>query len=175
MSRCRQIQEEKKVTPLEKRIKTIEGQAAIRTIDWTIKELKKKRKRIVDWLETHGEKGVNYQGNDLPVMPDGAYTKEFEELWKIYPERNGMKREKLSAFKRYKGMKTSERAKLPVAVLNYAKSAEAERYARDMIRFLKPDFWTLWINPTESMLQNMKEFNNHAPKKSVVDDILKHA
>lgn len=83
------------------------------------------------------------------------YSLDFEIIWALYPARNGMKREKNASWKKFKKnfTKAEDIAELKKAIVNYSKSQEVkDGFARDMVRFLKPDFWMEWAHPTEAMM-----------------------
>lgn len=147
-------------------MKIIEGHARVKEIDETVAHLLAKRKRYTDWLEKHKDVKLPDLPAGKPEMTDEAYSEEFESLWKLYPSRNGVKAEKKAAFRKFKNLKKIDKDALKKAILNYAKGPDAKRgFARDMVRFLKEDYWPMWIHPSPAMLQNAKD-KSHEQKGS---------
>jgi hypothetical protein len=146
---------------MESREKLIQCQARIAEIDYQIKSLFERRKRLQDWLSVQKTKIAQ---KTMPFLEDPAkkkieYTKEFEKLWQEYPKRNGIRVEKKAAFNRFLKVPSEDLPKLRKAVENYARSKQAqEGKARDMFRFLKDDYWPAWEkNDNRSVKEIIKE------------------
>lgn len=74
----------------------------------------------------------------------------FDEFWKIYPKRNGKKKEKGVTMGKFKKFKPEEQERILKAATNYAASSDAaEGFAVDPKRFLAADRWKDWIEPEE--------------------------
>lgn len=136
----------------------------IAELDCIIAGLQKRRLKLSDELKA-------LDGPDHALIETReAYSPEFEELWKIYPSRNGIKVEKRAAYLRFKKIKTHELSHLKKAIENYAASDEARRgIVRDMMRFLKDDFWPQWINKTPDT------FTDGKTAKELAKEMLKNA
>lgn len=81
----------------------------------------------------------------MDKKPSGRreYTPAFEEWWKLYPARNGIKVGKPDAFKKF--LKIKDLEALTTATKAYASSKEVkEGYAKDGVRFLKEGVWEAW-------------------------------
>lgn len=147
-------------------VKIIEGEARIKEIDLLISQLQERRKVIADWLEN------KKSPKPEKIKPDQPYSDIFENLWILYPPRNGIKSEKRAAFNKFLKMKKYNLDNLKAACWNYARSQEAKRgYARDMVRFLKEDYWPQWIKPTEAMLQGSGAKLPTKSVGSIVDEV----
>lgn len=101
------------------------------------------------------EHEVNPRLNNGEVtVKERLSDKDFELLWKIYPQRHGKKVGKKECLDYFlQAISREEFPSLMVAVENYAVSKDAiEGYAKDPIRFLKKDRWKDWIEPPEKTL-----------------------
>lgn len=118
-------------------------------------------------------------GTPAPAKQKLEYSNEFETLWALYPARGGVKVEKEAAFRKFLKITCADHAALEKAIRNYSAGADVKRgVVRDMVRFLKPDFWTVWISPTAAMLQAAREVKTPAGQPSgstVVEEVLRHA
>lgn len=77
------------------------------------------------------------------------YTEEFEEWWKMYPPRHGMRQGKLEAFKVFVKLSNEKKEKLKVATENYINFLNGKDVnAKDPVRFLRNDkFIEEWFKP----------------------------
>ena len=125
--------------------KIIQGQARIAEIDLLIQNLTKRRKAIQDYLTRLGDKGTSTIED--PVLPKEAYSEAFEALWKLYSEATDRHAEKRKAFEKFKKIPSAEYPLIKKAIENYACGRECrDGFSRYFIRFLKDDFWPIWIN-----------------------------
>lgn len=141
-------------------LKIIKAQARIDFIDLMTAQLRETRQKLVKFIDD--------------LQNPTLLEEEFQKLWEIYPERHGMKRERKSALTRFKNMKGADRKLLSQAILNYRKCDEARRgFARDMVRFLKDDFWPAWLTPNEKMMAERKDPKNDKAKvDNLVNDVV---
>lgn len=129
----------------EKRIRCCQGNARIAEIDLMVKNLLARKKRIFDYLASLGDKRQETIAD--PVLPTEAYSEAFEELWKIYAKATDRHAEKRKAFDRFKKIPVNEYPLIRKAIDNYTQSRECrDGFSRYFVRFLKEDFWTVWIN-----------------------------
>ena len=138
-----------------------------------IKCLQTREKKILAYLTLHAP--------GLIEMPTSTkkdavtYSPEFERIWAIYPARNGIKVEKQSAAKRFERIPRAKWPQVETAIKNYGKSADVKRGAvRDMVRFLKDEFWPVWIKPTEAMLQAARDAkgDKRTSAQSAVEEVI---
>lgn len=89
------------------------------------------------------------------VQSTGEVTREvtgevFEHLWDLYPKRNGRRLGKSDA-KRFFMANFKSKSKINLlerAILNYIEGL-GEISARDMVRFMRNDFWLDWVDEAE--------------------------
>lgn len=148
--------------------KIVEGKARLAEIDLVLAHLTKRRKMLSDWLVKQGQTAL-VSKNDINTRE--VYGQDFERLWGLYPARNGMKVEKKAAFQKFKAVKPQDYPALEKAIKNYSRSAEVKRGAvRDMVRFLKPEFWPMWLNPSPAAMQPAATKKESVSK--AVDEVL---
>jgi len=72
--------------------------------------------------------------------------KDFDEFWKEYPRRNGVRVGKVATLALFKRIPKADWAKVIIAAIHYSTSKQAtEGFVRDPERFLKKDYWRDWI------------------------------
>lgn len=162
------------VKPLPLRERLIAAKAHIKEVTHQLAQLEKRKAFLVAaCAELEKQLGKETTPEAAPA-PKIEYSEEFERFWSIYPDRNGRKPGKDSAYSRFKSIKKTEYDALRTAILNYNRSDEVKRgYARDMQRFLKSDFWPTWIDETEQRRANKKPEPNNASE--VVNEAIKKA
>lgn len=100
----------------------------------------------------NGIKSVNAPSpspSPLPKIKDTVPTL-FDEFWKIYPKRNGKKRDKGTSQNKFDKFKPEDQKAIIEAAKNYAASEDAkENFAKDPKRFLTKNSWKDWIEPEE--------------------------
>lgn len=147
------------------------GRATLAEIRLQIKHLQGREKKVMDYLAKIGAKTSPLPLGKPELTPE-EYSKEFENLWTLYPGRRGIKVGKPEAFRKFKTMKNFDREALAKACWNYAKSQTARTgFARDMVRFLKADYWPLWINPTEAMMKGTQPNDKKSPS-ALVEEVI---
>lgn len=152
-------------------IKIIEAKTRIKMADELISALQKNKKNLEKWLEK--QSAPRFETMEPEKPSDEAYTPVFENLWILYPSRNGVKAGKKEAFRYFKKMKGYNIEDLKKACWNYAAGNSKTRgmYTKDMVRFLKDnDFWQAWINPTTAMLHG-----SSPQEKSNINSIVEEA
>jgi len=143
-------------TPKDKTFLLQEAHIRVKQLEELQSHIQAKIDKIKGWLSNQPTlPGMSAETSRLKVERIAEeYTAEFEEIWKMYPERNGMKREKRKAFRRFMKTKAADFMSIRKAVFNYSRSVDAKTgYARDMVRFLNDDFWPAWVTPTTAMMK----------------------
>lgn len=139
------------MTPAERQQKLLEGGARIAEIDLTLQRLQKRRQDIVNYCAKLGQLEIP-KGED-PAQTQEQYSEAFEKVWKRYADATGRHVEKRAAFSRFKKIKAVDYAFLDKAVDNYARSKTVkDGYSKHFVRFLKDDFWPIWVNKRDDAL-----------------------
>lgn len=139
------------LTPAQRQQKLQEGGARIAEIDLTIARLQARRQHIVNYCAKLGQIQLP-QGEDPAQKPE-EYSEAFEQLWKLYAAATGRHVEKRSAFSKFKKISADQYPYIRKAIENYARSRTVkDGYSKHFVRFLKDDFWPIWINKRDDAI-----------------------